>query len=323
MKKITFAALCFFSMIGYSQSCINGLSTVNVGTTVTYTTSAVAQCAECYDWDINGNPLSSDNTTVGNVRITGSDTANTVSIQVLAAGPFTVNLTYFNENGCNECTFSGTGVNPGTMLPKFTCFGYDPVVGVGPDPFSGTFNQFFINGSGLNAPGLTYQWFWRYSNGSLSSEYGFAPQFWEKCDGNAQGPANRIVAFGVIISNGTTSAKYYSCPNCTNAISIPGFGPAQARTCFLHEVCAPPITMRNATQAIKLVSNPVRSTVKFEGDNLQDYQITFFDTNGKQMEGSKELSSSVAIDKFPKGIYIYKILDAAGTLILDGKIVKE
>lgn len=114
MKKILFALLIGISSFSYSQ-CITGGPNIPLGSTVTFTSVNTAQCTSCYDWDINGDATSSDNSIAGNLQIIGSDIGQSVSIKGLTAGPFTIQLTYFTENGCQTCsqTFSGMVSDPG------------------------------------------------------------------------------------------------------------------------------------------------------------------------------------------------------------------
>jgi hypothetical protein len=112
MKKLLIALFIGITSFGYSQ-CITGGPNITLGQTVVFTSVGTAQCASCYDWDINGDPVSSDNTTVGNIKIVNSDMGQTVSLQGIAAGPFTIQLNYITESGCQQCTFSGNVVDPG------------------------------------------------------------------------------------------------------------------------------------------------------------------------------------------------------------------
>ena len=159
MKKLLIALVAGITSYGYSQ-CITGNQTVNLNQAVTFTSVGVAQCASCYDWDINGNTTSSDNQTVGTVQIVGSDQGQSVSILGVTPGPFTLNVTYLNENGCQSCTtsFSGTVVDPSCA---FTLSNITTTVGTGSVTFQTTPTPSITSG-------ITYTWTATYQDGSTS-----------------------------------------------------------------------------------------------------------------------------------------------------------
>lgn len=111
-KNLLILALLTLSNLVYSQACINGPVIINLNQTVVFTSINAAQCTTCYDWDINGDSVSSDNVVVGTLKIVGTDMNQSVSITGVSLGPFTIDLTYFSEKGCKSCTITGTVVNP-------------------------------------------------------------------------------------------------------------------------------------------------------------------------------------------------------------------
>ncbi|NUY79280.1 T9SS type A sorting domain-containing protein [Flavobacterium sp. MAH-1] len=319
MKKLlAFGLLCY--SLGNAQ-CINGPSTITAGTNATFTSAVAAQCSDCYDWDINGDPNATANSTVGNIKISGSDTGSSVTISALGVGPFSIELTYFDETGCHECTFNGNVVGGATPMPKFSCFGFDPASPLTTDPYLGTLNEFFISGTGLGASGLSYQWFWIYADYTPGSAYGLNAQVWEKC------PDNPIISFGVIITNGTTTNKYYSGP-ATGPYHIPGFGSASARTCFLHPDCDPMDgyrtgAIKESKSTIVPVPNPTKGIVTLQGENTEGYTVTVFDSKGKTIIGKQALDTQIDLSKYPVDVYPYKVYDKDGRFVEEGKILKN
>lgn len=158
MKKILIALCVVMTSIGYSQ-CITGGPNIALNQTVTFTSVGVAQCTSCYDWDINNNSTSSDNTTVGNIRIVNSDMGQSVSIQGLAVGPFTINLNYITEAGCQQCTLSGNVYDPSCAftLSNIT------TVSVGASTVT-----FQTAPTPSITSGITYTWTATYQDGSTS-----------------------------------------------------------------------------------------------------------------------------------------------------------
>ena len=80
-----------------SPPCILGPNTIEVGGQYVFTTSAVAQCGDCHDWDIAGI------TNIASIA-SGNDMTSSVTINANAVGQFTLNLTYLTENGCRTCS---------------------------------------------------------------------------------------------------------------------------------------------------------------------------------------------------------------------------
>ena len=104
MKKVfSLLVLVIFTINSYSQ-CISGNTNIPLGSTVTFSSIIAAQCSSCYDWDINNNTTSSDNSIVGNLQIVGSDMGQTVSIKGLSLGAGSIQLNYIDETGCHQCT---------------------------------------------------------------------------------------------------------------------------------------------------------------------------------------------------------------------------
>lgn len=159
MKKVLIALFIGMTSLFHSQ-CITGGPDINLNQTVTFTSGNVAQCANCYDWDINGDTTSSDNQTVGTIQIVGSDQGQSVSILGVAPGPFSLSVTYFTENGCQECRriFSGVVIDNSC---EFTLSNISTTVGTGSVTFQTSPTPSITSG-------ITYTWTATYEDGSTS-----------------------------------------------------------------------------------------------------------------------------------------------------------
>lgn len=73
---------------------------------------------------------------------------------------------------------------------------------------------------------------------------------------------------------------------------------------------------------IEVAPNPARSVVWFKGDNLEQYTISIFDTEGKPVLEGGTIDSGISLEKQRKGVYVYVITDDFGYR-QDGKIIKE
>jgi hypothetical protein len=325
MKK-TFLILFLisFSIMSYSQcndGCITGNLSITLGQTLQFTSSPSAQCTECYDWDINGNTSSSDNQTVGTVKIVGSDIGKNVQIQGVSLGAFTLQLTYLDEAGCHTCCFSGNVVSGSTVtpLPKDNCFGFDPVQGTPDITNEGLLNYGYIGypyGTPISSIGLTFTWYFKFKDGTLLTFYTQNPTFRELC------PTNPVKSFALIVSNGVQSKQYRS---IVSGYPIPGISGGNTPTCFIHADCemGGGIFKTNETQNKILISpNPSSSILKFDGEELSKYKISIFNSNGTEIIKNHKIDNNINIEKYINGIYIYSITDEEG-YIQKGKIIKE
>lgn len=137
---------------------ISGPCSLTVGQQVTYSVPIYA--AQCYDWDINNTNLSIS----GNVKIVGSDQSNSVTIEALSTGTFSLKVTYFNENGCNLLTL---GCTPTITPPQPPC------------DFTLTLSYNYINNNTALlctaqtnpnlTTGVTYNWTATFQNGSFQN----------------------------------------------------------------------------------------------------------------------------------------------------------
>ncbi|WP_298304324.1 T9SS type A sorting domain-containing protein [Flavobacterium sp.] len=323
MKKIFFLLVFVaFSINGNSQ-CVSGPTTLYVGQTYTFSSINGAQCTSCYDWDINGNPTSSDNSTQGNIQIVGSDIGQTVNIKILSAGTFSLTVTYFNENGCNQCTQKFTAITP-VALPTQNCFGFDPAnlafsQGQPLNTSEGVLNYGYIGspyGTPISSAGLTFTWYFKFFDGTLLTLNGQNPIFRELC------PSNPVMSFALIVSNGVQTKQYRSIYPGFNYL-IPGISGPNTPTCFIHSNCFDGRSSINKLNSKIIVSpNPTTSTIKFEGNDLNNYKVSIFNSNGNEIIKNSKIDQNISIEKQEKGVYIYIITDENG-FEQKGKIIKE
>ncbi len=325
--------------MNYAQcntGCITGNLTIIVGQTTTFS-SPIAQCTSCYDWDINANDLSSDNQTVGTIRIVGTDMGQTVQIQGVSLGSFSLKLTYFDETGCHVCCFNGTVVSgtPLTPLPKATCFGFDPAPN-GPDiTDEGLLNYAYIGNPyapPISSVGLTFTWYFRLVNGTLLTFNEQNPTFRQRCpyDPNDQyngvyPNSSPVVSFGVIISNGVQTKILKSIQSGYPLPAEVSNGP-NSKTCFIHEDCflgnGVPNPSSQQVNKIIISPNPTTSIIKFDGDNLSSYKISIFNSNGTEIIKNSKIDQNISLEKQEKGVYVLILTDENGYR-QEGKIIKE
>ncbi|MEO8515443.1 MAG: T9SS type A sorting domain-containing protein [Flavobacterium sp.] len=341
MKKIfSFLLLIGCSIMAHSKDisdkapiadCISGNIYIVLGQTATFTSVPVAQCSSCYDWDINNDTTSSDNSIVGNLQIVGSDMGQTVSIKGIALGEGSLQLTYFDDKGCHQCNLIIYVIKPTPPpppLPRITCFGFDPATPSVNDPVLGILNMGFVNNLSSPLPyvaGITYTWYIKFKNGDLQTYYVQNPTFYVNCTNDSF--SNPVKSFGLIVSNGVTSNRYYCKSQLPlNQYDIPGFT-VETQTCFFHEECQSETqSLKNVSQStfekIKVYPNPTSSVVKFEGAGLKNYTVSIFDSNGNEVVKNAEIQNEINLEKLDKGIYIYKILEI-NRLIQEGKVIKN
>ncbi|NOU15944.1 MAG: T9SS type A sorting domain-containing protein [Bacteroidales bacterium] len=294
MKKIFSLILMIgFSIMSYSQcntGCITGNLSITVGQTSTFT-SPIAQCTSCYDWDINGNAISSDNQTVGTVKIVGTDMAQTVQIQGVAVGAFSLQLTYFDETGCHTCCFNGNVVGSPCDINQNGIYQLN-VLG---DEYIKFYTMPSIQSGGVN--NFNYLWTFTYQDGSTSTSNVREPYIPINC-------SNPVVYTTVVITSTI----------CSKTITknwIPG-------------VCGT-LNYSNkikSTKTIKVSPNPTSSLIKFDGENLSNYKVSIFNSNGIEIIKNSKIDEGISIEKQEKGIYIYILTDENGYK-QEGKIIKE
>jgi len=75
-------------------------------------------------------------------------------------------------------------------------------------------------------------------------------------------------------------------------------------------------------QEIIISPNPTNSIIKFSGANLDKYNVSIFDANGKIIIKNSKINSEISLEKQTKGIYIY-IIEGENGFRQEGKILKE
>lgn len=116
MKKIILTLVfaigfCSMNFAQCNDGTITGYFTVILGQTTTFKASPDAQCDTCYDWDVNNHCDSSDNQTVGTLKIIGSDMGKTLTVEPTATGTFSVHLSYMDEKGYHTASYMGNVVS--------------------------------------------------------------------------------------------------------------------------------------------------------------------------------------------------------------------
>ncbi|KFC19304.1 T9SS type A sorting domain-containing protein [Chryseobacterium sp. FH1] len=307
---LTFLGISSFAQFGDPQphdpeTFCNRIPKISVGETTVITSAAAAQCSNCYDWDINNNSTSSDNQTVGNIKIVGSDMNQSVTIQAVGTGSYSVRLTYFNETGCHVVDYCGTIDNCSVSnLPG--CFGFDAV--------NGYANLYYAYlGSPYQAPVgdecFTYHWYIKYQNGTLLEFDVENPQFNIDCENNP------VIAYGLYVyKNGVQVKRYYT----GGPTAIPEISGPQTPACSIN-ACTPLYSRENK---ILVYPNPTSSVVNFEGENLSEYKIEVSDDKGSKVLDRTNLKNGIDLKNKKSGVYYYKITSKTG-YFQAGKVIKK
>lgn len=116
MKNFTLSLIfaigfCTISFSQCNDGTITGYFTIILGQPTTFTANASAQCDSCYDWDVNNHFESSDNQTVGTLKIVGSDMGKSITVEPSAVGTFSVNVSYMDEKGYHTASYMGNVVS--------------------------------------------------------------------------------------------------------------------------------------------------------------------------------------------------------------------
>lgn len=124
---LTFILAIGYCISSYSQcndGTISGYFTVILGQQTSFTATPNAQCTNCYDWDVNNHCSSTDNQTIGTLKIVGTDMEKTLLIEPTAVGTFSVHLSYIDEKGYHTATFMGNVVNGDNLVSNSTSITY-------------------------------------------------------------------------------------------------------------------------------------------------------------------------------------------------------
>jgi len=74
---------------------------------------------------------------------------------------------------------------------------------------------------------------------------------------------------------------------------------------------------------ISVSPNPVKSVVNFDGENLESYNISVFDLNGREVISNQQLKDKISMERLEKGIYKYMITNKDGEIEQEGKLLKD
>lgn len=308
MRKIIFIIAMLISNISLSQCVINGPNQFEVGQTVNFSVQAgIAQCIDCYDWDINN----SDLTISGNLQIIGTDQNNSVQINAINTGNFSIKLTYFDETGCHFCVFDGK-INPRSIdcscIPNF-----DSYYVCNTNEKGQIFN---VLNSCSNSNSIS-SIFIRLSCGTFTNG---------PLSGQAFGLINSPFSNFSLINDGL---KFANC-NCQNNYSITitynynnGCPSKTIKKMFQYDITNDILLKSsNLIELIKVYPNPTKNVINFKGEKLENYFISIFDEKGNNVIKDHNINDSLNIEKINKGTYIYTISNYKDYK-QDGKIIKD
>lgn len=250
--------------------------------------------------------------------IVGSWSPSTVS------NTMTGNYTFTPIGGSKaQCVGSPTItviVNECNELPQIGCINFDPT-----NSTTNILEHYaYVNFGPISVPSaITFEWYFKFKEESnYRIFYGQNPTFDVEC------PTNPVMSFGLIVSNGITSVRYYSGAQI-GPHHIPGFS-GEFRTCFIHVACEPLSESKNSTTSnsitnytpINVFPNPTNSILRFEGENLEKYSILLFDITGKEVLKSNQIDNGINVEKLEAGFYIYRITHN-DNFVQQGKIIKN
>ncbi len=267
---ITFFALCLFSLHSYAQAgCdISGPTSMELNDTATFSIpSSLAQCSNCYDWDVSNS----------NAQILTSDMSNSVQIKRVGDGSFTVTVTYINENGCDSCSIDFIALDE-------------------PDPCDYSFK---INDVGIgfcdsiimqvNIPPPTdaiLYWTVTYTDGSTTVVVATGQ--------NATIPMTP----GIGIVSISIRSVLAGCPDYFTRIRFNT--PIEVKDCDggfdLSE-----------DSKFTPYPNPVIETLRFEGNNLDTHQVAIYNVYGIEVLSKTILNQEISLMRLPAGTYFYVI----------------
>lgn len=315
MKKV-FSFLVFFGITfiiaqkvpgGSSSPCIVGPDNLALNQTGIYSvSSALAQCTQCHDWDI-------DNLNVnvsGNAQITTDDRLNSVSIKRVGTGSITISITYFTETGCHSCSKTLASIGGGQVSCDAT------IISNHSSPYSNVLhpelNVYIDVYVGYQNPFP--------NNASVSIQYNPQPSGF--CHVNC---------VPIIVAPFFQSAMSYqfSIPVGSDGLNLGFYVPitvlytdlVTGQTCskILNPYFKP---QTHPYRMINISPNPAKSTINIESENLENLNISFYDTFGSVVIKNNKLEKTISIENLKPGIYLYKIKEK-DNVIQEGKIIKE
>jgi hypothetical protein len=284
MKHFIFCCLLTVATIHLQAQCtISGPAAITVGQSASYSIPALAQCSECYDWDVVS----------GNVSISGSDQNNSVTVNANGAGSFQLRITWFDEDGCHQCTWNGSAIIPCDVTQDGIVFAN--LLG------DGNLKFYTLPSLATGGPNsFTYEWTFTYADNTTSWSYDREPYIPVPCD-------NPVKYAHVKVSSSVCSKeidKHWTPGICGTG----GLTAAKTGT--------------NDARAIAVSPNPASSVVNFTGKNLSQCTVSVFDRMGNIVVQKASLTRSLDIAKLKSGVYIYLINGPDG-YIQKGQFIKQ
>jgi len=248
---------------GLEKPCeITSTSPIEIGQPATFEFPALAQCTNCYDWDV----------TAGTASISPPSQDQTRTVTVIPNSlAFTLSMTYFDEEGCHTCTKQFSVDPPACFTPeiggKIFCTEFPPngVVYMDNSPtdishmvsVTYTMNQ---SNNGNNYPGFA----WNPNGGSVSN------------GGKTITSTNQTNKFPVTFTSGTPCSEticldlniYFDDGRCEN-------GWFDGLVCDLLADFAP-------EARISVVPNPATSYIQVSLENMlsRTVELQLVDLNG-------------------------------------------
>lgn len=297
MRNLVLSLLCCIFSIGWgqqkdiigTQQCvISGPSTFNVGQTVAYSVPNLAQCSNCYDWDIvSGN---------SNVQIVGSDMNQNLQLLGVNSGSFQLRLTYFDENGCHECYLNGNSINAPTCCEPRTKGNLEcRPNGSGHGFFS------FLDSNTCNLDWSTISSI----NVTLLGATFVGTGLNTRTFNNPTGPID--FTFSAPVCNESSYVRVNYTVNYNNGCEA-----------ISGEVRLYPGVTHGK---IEVYPNPTDNIINFKGNNIESLNLSIIDLNGNIVLKSR-LAKQVDISKLKSGKYHYMIYKD-NVKIDEGSILKK
>lgn len=281
MKSLALLFTLMLSGLVLRAQCISGSDTICLSQNSVYTvSSALGQCSQCYYWTVVS----------GGVSIVGSNTTNSVTLNANAAGPYRLQVTYFNATGCHVCTFDG--------IVKTCCPSLNVLINWA--NVEGDNEIKFLLTTLANLDGYSFEWTFIHNDQTTSWSYDKEPYITVPC-------TNPIK---------TASVKIYS-GACTTVVTktYPGVGICGTSTDGFK------IATETAA-VITVAPNPTVSTVYFTGKKLELYNIAVYNQAGYEVIKKTPVNKPLNLANYKKDIYLYVITGPDG-FIQKGKILKQ
>lgn len=286
MKHFIFFCLLALATIHVQAQCtISGPATIIPGQSASYSIPALAQCSECYDWDVVS----------GSISISGSDQHNSVIINSIACGIAQIRVTWFDEDGCHQCTFN-IGCPPPCSIPQDGIV-FANLLG------DGNLKFYTLPSLATGGPnGYTYEWTFTHNDNTTSWSYDREPYIPVSCN-------NPIKYAYVKVSSDT-------CPNSKEITKhwTPGICGTGGLTAAA--------TGNAAARAITVSPNPASSLVNFTGKNLSQCTVSVYDHMGNIVIQKAGITRSLDIAKLKTGTYVYLINGPDG-FTQKGQLIKQ